>query len=479
MQLRFLGAAGEVTGSCYLLETSQARVLIDFGSHQGGSHSEAKNRRFPESIRPESLDAVLLTHAHIDHTGRVPLLAQHGYAGPIYTTPASITLTNILLRDAAYLQNLEAQRESRDRLAHGREAVRPLFDLQDAEAVLGLLRPVGYDTPTEIAPGIEATWVDAGHILGSASLHVKIHEPQSSGVPAHKAGTRTIVFSGDLGPRGAPLLRDPTPPTHADVVILESTYGDRDHRPMDSTLDEFADILTDATAESHKSRGLPPGKVLIPAFAVGRTQNLIYHIGILRREGRIPEPEVWIDSPMGIEATELYRRHRDLFDEPARAIIDAGDSPLHFPGLRVSRDRTASEALNPRTGITVISASGMCTGGRILHHLRHNLSNPATHLVMVGFQAAGTTGRALVDGAEEVRIMGQATPVMARVHTIGGFSAHAGQTDLLWWMSSLKSKPRVFLTHGEQVPRERLRDVLWLKLQLKAELPMFDEVVVL
>ncbi len=479
MQLRFLGAAGEVTGSCYLLETSQARVLIDIGAHQGGPHSEAKNRRFPGSIRPEALDAVLLTHAHIDHTGRVPMLAQHGYSGPIYTTPASIALTGILLRDAAYLQSLDAERESRDRLRHGREPVRPLFDLDDVERVLGLLRSVPYDKPTQVAPGIEATWVDAGHILGSASIHLRITQPAAPGVPAHETGVRTIVFSGDLGPRGAPLLRDPAPPTHADVVILESTYGDRDHRSMEGTLAEFAGILSDATTASHRAVGLPPGKVLIPAFAVGRTQNLIYHIGILRREGRIPEPEVWIDSPMGIEATELYRRHRDVFDQEARAIIDAGDSPLNFPGLRVSRDRTASEALNTRTGITVISASGMCTGGRILHHLRHSLGNPATHVVMVGFQAAGTTGRALVDGAAEVRIMGQATPVLARVHTIGGFSAHAGQSDLLWWMSKLESKPKVFLTHGEQMQREHLRDALHTRLGLAAALPQFGDVVTL
>lgn len=477
MQLRFLGAAGEVTGSCYLLETAEARVLIDFGAHQGGPHSEARNRRFPESIRPESLDAVLLTHAHIDHTGRVPLLAQHAYRGPIYATPASITLTGILLRDAAYLQGLDAERESRDRLRHGREPIRPLFDLNDVERVLGLLQAIPYDKPMRVAPGIEATWVDAGHILGSASIHLRITQPEAPGVPPHQTGTRTIVFSGDLGPRGAPLLRDPAPPTHADVVILESTYGDRDHRSMDGTLAEFAGILSDATAERHQEVGLPPGKVLIPAFAVGRTQNLIYHIGILRREGRIPEPEVWIDSPMGIEATELYRRHRDLFDAEARAIIDAGDTPLNFPGLRVSRDRAASQALNSRTGITVISASGMCTGGRILHHLRHNLGNPATHVVMVGFQAAGTTGRALVDGAQEVRIMGQSTPVLARVHTIGGFSAHAGQSDLLWWMSSLETKPRVYLTHGEQMQREALRDVLHSRLGLAASLPGFDDAV--
>lgn len=474
MQLRFLGAAGEVTGSCYLLETSQARILIDFGAHQGGPHSEARNHRFPPSIRPESLDAVLLTHAHIDHTGRIPILAQHGYNRPILTTPASIALAAILLRDAAYLQRLDAERESRDRARRGRPPVKPLFDLADVDAVLPLFRPVAYNAPTQVAPGIEATWIDAGHILGSASIHLRVREPASSGHAASLGhGDKTIVFSGDLGPRGAPLLRDPTPPTHADVVILESTYGDRDHRPMDSTLDELANILTRAATRNHTA----PGKVLIPAFAVGRTQNLIYHIGILRRQHRIPEPEVWIDSPMGIEATELYRRHREQFDTEARAIIDAGDTPLNFPGLHVAKDRVASEALNARTGIVVIAASGMCSGGRILHHLRHGLWRPETQMIMVGFQAAGTVGRAIVDGASEVRIMGDQIAVKAQVHTLSGFSAHAGQSDLLWWMSALQSKPRVFLTHGEQQPRERLRDTLQSRFGLQAALPEFEDAV--
>lgn len=470
MQLRFLGAAGEVTGSCYLLETTQARILIDFGFHQGGAHSEARNRRFPTTIKPESLDAVLLTHAHIDHSGRLPILVGNGYRGPIWATAASIDLAGILLRDAAYLQRIDADRGTRNRARRDREPVRPLFDLEDVETTLPLFRAVPYAEGTEVAPGIEATWVDAGHILGSASIHLRVREPA---LPGSAGAERTIVFSGDLGPRGAPLLRDATPPTRADVVVLESTYGDRDHRPMEETLAEFSEVLTDAMAQTHK----PAGKVIIPAFAVGRTQNLIYHIGILRRAKRIPEPEVWIDSPMAIETTQLYRRHRALFDDEAWAIIDGGDSPLQFSGLKIARERAASEALNNRAGIVVISASGMCTGGRILHHLRHSLWKPETHLVIVGFQAAGTTGRALVDGAKEVRIMGQPIEVKARVHTLGGLSAHAGQSDLLWWMSRLDSKPRVFLTHGEQGPRDRLREALQDRFGLAAELPEFGEAV--
>lgn len=468
MRLTFLGAAGEVTGSCSLLETSRARLLIDLGAHQGGAHSEARNRRFPAQIDPDTLNAVLLTHAHIDHTGRLPLLVQHGYAGPIWATRATIDLAGILLRDAAYLHRLDAERESRDRLKHGRDPVRPLFDLEEVEAVLPLMRPVEYDQPTEVASGVVASWTDAGHILGSASIHIHAHDPAR---PGHSARDRTIVFSGDLGPRGAPLLRDPTPPTRADAVVLESTYGDRDHRSADATMDELAGILSDAAGSQ------PQGKVIIPAFAVGRTQNLICHIGKLRREGRIEEPEVWIDSPMGIEATELYRRHRNLFDEQTWALIDAGDSPLSFPGLRIARERAASAALNGRTGIIIISASGMCTGGRILHHLRHAIERPENHIIIVGFQAAGTTGRALVDGAKHVSILGERLEVRARIHTLGGLSAHAGQSDLLWWLSRLQSRPRVMLTHGEDTPRERLRDALGDRLGITAHLPDFEQTV--
>ncbi|MCB9840248.1 MAG: MBL fold metallo-hydrolase [Phycisphaeraceae bacterium] len=470
MRLRFLGASGEVTGSCYLLETRRARVLIDFGAFQGGDASEARNRQFPSAIEPGRLDAVLLTHAHIDHTGRLPLLAQHEFARPIYATPATIDLAAILLRDAAYLQRMDAQRESRKRVARGEPPVRPLFDGNDVDDVLPLLRPVEYQTPTEVAPGVEATWVDAGHILGSASIHLRVREPAEKG---HAASDRTIVFSGDIGPRGAPLLRDPTPPTRADVIVLESTYGDRDHRPPEATLDELASILTDAMAHNSK----PAGNVVIPAFAVGRTQNLVYHMGILRRDGRVPEPEVWIDSPMAIKATELYRRNRGDFDAEARAIIDAGDSCLHFPGLHFSRDRETSMWLNTRQGLVVISASGMCNGGRIVHHLRHNLSKPESHVLIVGFQAQGTTGRAIVDGASEVRILGEVMPVRARVHTLNGFSAHAGRGDLLWWMSRLESRPKVFLTHGEDGPRERLASGLKERFGIAAALPRYNEAV--
>ncbi len=459
MQIRVFGAAGEVTGSCYLVQTDRARLLLDFGLHQGGADADKRNRNLPP-IAVQDLDAVVLTHAHLDHSGRTPLLAREGYRGPIYATPATIDLCEILLKDAAHLQQLDAERSNR-RHAGARHA-EPLYTGDDVERLLPRFEPAEYDHPVEVAPGITCRWVDAGHILGSASVEM---------ICMDGGATRTIVFSGDIGPRGAPLLKDPVTFDRADLVFLESTYGDRDHRSMDDSLDEFVSIIESAQT--------PEGKVIIPAFAVGRTQQLLYFIGELRRQGRLTEPRVYMDSPMAITTTDLYCRHKELFDKESRAILEQRDSCLHIPGLRIARTPQESMAINRLgDGVIVLSASGMCTGGRILHHLKNNLWKEQAHLLIVGFQAQGTLGRRLVDGQKNVSIMGEPIRVKAHVHTLGGFSAHAGQTELLEWLTPIApSAPRVMLTHGENEPRKTLSDLIERELRLTPELPEFGDTI--
>jgi len=461
MRIRVFGAAGEVTGSCYLVETDQARVLVEFGLHQGDPSSERRNRRMPP-IRPRDLDAVVLTHAHLDHSGRLPMLVREGFGGPIWTTDASVELCDILLKDSAQIQEGDAERTNRRRLRRGGRLVTPLYTTLDVEQTMPLFREVRYAQEVEVAPGIVCRWMDAGHILGSASVEMRVREGSTE---------KVIVFSGDIGPRDAPLLRSPRTFDEADLVFLESTYGDRDHRPLDETLDEFVSIL--------RSARTPTGRVIIPAFAVGRTQQLLYFIGELWRSGRLEHPRVYMDSPMAISATDLYRRYRHLFDAEARAIIEAGDSPLRFPGLHVARTREQSMAINALGhSVVVISASGMCTGGRVLHHLKHSLWREDAHIVIVGFQAEGTLGRRLVDGQRRVRVLGEDIVVRAKIHTLGGFSAHAGQSDLVRWMRSLApARPRVILTHGEDPARRALRDRLRDDLRLDAELPAYGELI--
>ncbi len=444
MTLTFLGAAGEVTGSCYLIETRDARLLIDCGLHQGGPNAEARNWR-PLPFDPASLSAVLVTHAHIDHTGRLPLLAKHGFDGPIWSTLGTRDLANILLKDAAHLQEMDAERRCRHRARVGRQACAPLYTQSDAARSLAAFRLLPLGTPSEIAPGITARLVDAGHILGSASVELTVHDG---------ARTRTVAFSGDLGPDGAPMLHDPTHLSRADLVVMESTYGDRDHRPLKETVAEFAAILREAIDAR--------AKVLIPAFAIGRTQQLLYHLRELRESGALPAIPVYVDSPMAHDATELYERHQKSFDDSSLRITARGHSPIDFPDLHFAETSEQSRALNDRRGpLIIIAASGMCTGGRIVHHLRHSLGRPETHVVIVGFQSEGSLGRRLVNREPRVRIMGEEIDVKARIHTLGGFSAHAGRSELIHWASHFKDgKPRFCLTHGEQAPRRALATAL-------------------
>jgi metallo-beta-lactamase family protein len=466
MKLSFFGAAGEVTGSCIHIETDRARVLVDFGMHQGGPEAEERNRRFPP-FDASNLDGIVVTHAHLDHTGRLPLLTRRGYDRPIHATPATMDLCQLLLRDAAQIQVADAARDAR----HGRPSV-PLYDEADVEGILTLLRALPLGASREIAPGISVRLFEAGHILGAASVEMTVREG---------GATKRLVFSGDIGPMGQPLLRDfdpPEPPPAADLVVLESTYGDRDHRPLTGTLDELVQILNDAKAQG--------GRVLIPSFAIGRTQALIYHLGRLRQQGRINNPAIYIDSPMAIEATELYARHRDQFDDEAWGMIRAGDSPLRYPGLRFSRTSEQSRELNSiGGGAIIIAAAGMCNAGRIVHHLRHGLGQSTVHVVIAGYQAQGTLGRQLVElkdklAAERVvRVFGDPVQVRAQVHTLGGCSAHAGQSDLLTWTRWMKGRStfpkHVVLNHGEHGARDTLRFALHHEHGVDATLPVWGQ----
>jgi len=444
MQLEFYGGAGEVTGSCHILTVAGRRVLLDCGMIQGGPSPDERNRAdFP--FDASRVDAVILSHAHIDHCGRLPLLRKRGFRGPIYANPACRDLMRILLADSANMQERDAERDNRKRQKSGaRGVVEPLFTLEDALDVLQQVRTVRYGDVADVLPGVELTFRDAGHILGSASVWLTLREG---------ALVRRVTFSGDVGQYDSPILRDPEPGPAADLVLMESTYGDRLHRDRAATLDEFGSILRHAKRDG--------GNVLIPAFAVGRTQEILYELATRFDEWQLDDWRVYLDSPMAIEATAVYWKHAELFDEEAQEwLVRARALPV-LPNLTLTRTADESMAINRIThGAIVIAGSGMCTGGRIVHHLKHNLARPECDVVFSGFQAQGTLGRAIVDGRDHVRIHGSPVKVAARVHTLGGFSAHGDQHDLVRWYGAIPGRPPVWLVHGEPAAAEALRDAL-------------------
>lgn len=447
MHLQFYGAAGEVTGSCHILEVQGRTLLLDCGLIQGGDDPDTRNRA-PFPFDPSRIDAVVLSHAHIDHCGRLPLLHRRGYHGPIYATAACRDLARVLLADSAAMAERDADRARRHagEHRHGRAspALEPLFTVDDATATLRQFRTVRYAEPLQILPGVTLTFRDAGHILGSASVWLGVEE---HGVQ------RRLVFSGDVGQYDSPILRDPDVDGAADWVVMESTYGDRRHRERTETLRQFGEILREAR------RG--GGNTLIPAFAVGRSQEILYALATHYDDWGVGDWQLFLDSPMAIEASEIYWRHADLYDEDAVAVRRRAERLPPLPNLALCRTADESMAINRiRDGAIVIAGSGMCTGGRIVHHLKGNLSRPECNVIFTGFQAVGTLGRAIVDGRRSVRIHGEPVTVAAKVHTLGGFSAHADQEDLLRWHAGLHGARRTYLVHGEHKGAEGLRSAL-------------------
>ncbi len=443
MEIHFHGAAGEVTGSCHLVEAAGRRILLDCGLIQGDRRDEERNRA-PFPFDPKSIDAVVLSHAHIDHSGRIPLLIRSGFAGPVYTHHASKDLCRIMLKDSGYLAERDAEWENRKRQRKGLKPVQPLYTMQDAVDSMKRFRGLPYGKRKTILPGITVRLSDAGHILGSSIVELWLEEG---------GARRKLVFSGDLGQAGAPILCDPAAIAEADLVLMESTYGDRLHRGRAETAAEIEEVIA-------QTRGAK-GNILIPAFAVGRTQDILYHFARNYDAWGIGGWRIFLDSPMAIQATEVYLRHSDLYDREAAALwAKNSHSPL-LPNLTLSRTGRQSMQLNRvRSGAIIIAGSGMCNGGRIRHHLKHNIWRDNCHVVFVGFQARGTLGRALVDGAKHIRLWGETIKVEARIHTIGGLSAHADQAGLLDWYGKFQARPPVMLVHGEPQASEGLLAVL-------------------
>lgn len=445
MRIGFFGAAGEVTGSSYLIDTGKKRFLVDCGMFQGGTEARAKNIRaldFGFDVR--QLDFVLLTHAHIDHSGLLPRLAVLGYRGPIYTTPASVDLLEVLLPDSAHIQEKESEWQLRHQHRRGKGAhprvMPPLYTVAQAISTLELLKGVPLGEWLQPAEGIRVRFHEAGHILGSAWIEVIANNGNER---------RRIVFSGDLGVPGRPILRDPeTPSGEADALLVESTYGNREHRSLESTEAEIV-------AAFERTRALG-GNLIIPAFAVGRTQEVIYLLADLVRRQRLQPLKIYVDSPMANSATHITMAHPELFDGETRQLLDW--VRMHPDQLEVEfvGDANQSRALNDvKKGAVIISASGMCEAGRIKYHLRENLPRSECTVLITGFQAAGTLGRRLVDGARKVTIFGQLVPVRAKIHTVGGLSAHADQPALLHWLSGFRTPPgQTFVVHGEASAQE-------------------------
>ncbi len=460
MKLHFLGAARQVTGSCYALENGAARIMIDCGLFQERAF-QCRNWE-PPPIAPNTFDAMLLTHAHLDHCGLIPRLVKAGFKGPIYTTPPSVELARIILEDAAVIQEEDAAFKQKRHEREGRcgpHTDEPLYTQRDVERVIPLLKPVPYGRVQSLGNGLSAVWHDAGHILGSAMIEVR----------AEREGrTTTIVFSGDLGQWDKPIIKDPTLLDQADYVVMESTYGDREHVEGGDVQDQLATAINE-TLEGG-------GNLLIPTFAVERAQELVYRLARLAAADRIPDVLVFLDSPMAAEVLGVFGRFKPYMDREAMEILASGRSLFDFPGFKLIASQRESKAINRLRGCVIMAGSGMCNAGRIKHHLAHNIADPRCTVCFTGYQAEGTLGRAILDGNDQVRILGRTHDVRAKVRQIFGLSAHADRTDLLRWIRHFRQPPhKVFLTHGEEKSARHLARELNARSGWNVDVPAYKE----
>ncbi len=455
LEIEFHGAARHVTGSLYLIRAGEHTVLLECGLVQGGRKEEARNHD-PFPVDVDDIDAVVLSHAHIDHSGRVPLLVKRGYRGPVYVQRATRALSSIMLPDSGYLNEKDAEWENKRRKKNDKPPVEPLYTRADAEACLGQFQGLRYTAPTEILPGLTLTFHDAGHILGSSIVELQHREGIASS---------TLVFSGDLGYREAPVMNSPARLEAADAVLLESTYGDRLHRPFGETMAELAELFASARASQ--------GNILIPAFTVGRTQDLLFLMAENFEEWGLADWQIFLDSPMGIDATRVYGEYRHLYG--AKLFGPESNLP-DLDNFHMTHTTEESMLINSiESGAIIIAGSGMCSGGRIHHHLKNNIWKPGCHLVIVGYQAFGTLGRRLVDGVDEIRLWGDTYPVRGRVHTIGGLSAHGDRDDLVDWYAAFKSRPPVYLVHGEERAQTALAATLKERLDAPVSIPSLGD----
>ncbi|VGO11574.1 Ribonuclease [Pontiella desulfatans] len=465
IKLNFFGAAKNVTGSCYFLEANGFRLLVDCGLYQERDLKPRNWADFP--VPANTIDAVLLTHAHLDHCGRLPKLVKEGFKGTVYATSATAEIANIIMLDSAHIQEEDIKHKQRRHEKSGKKSpfpYEPLYTTEDSEKAYTLFNKVKYNAKVPIGEGITAEFREAGHVFGSSSIRLEVEQGGEK---------RTIVFSGDVGRWDLPIMRDPFQFEHADYVLIESTYGDRVHGEVADIPSELERIIKETHAAG--------GNIVIPSFALERTQELLYHLNNLLKEDRIPHLLAFVDSPMAIKITEVFKKHPELFDEETLAQMKAGEQPCNFPGLTMSRTVDQSKSINHIKGTAIIIAgSGMCTGGRIKHHIKNNIGRPESTILFVGYQAFGTLGRRLLEKPETVRLFGEEHLVKARIERISGFSAHADQNELYRWISSIQEAPRnVFITHGEEEQAEAFKTFLSEKTGWSCSVPGFEQEVIL
>ena len=465
IKLSFLGAARNVTGSRFLVESDGQRVLVDCGLYQ---ERQFRGRNWdPFPVPPKSIDAALLTHAHLDHCGLLPKLVREGFRGKIYCTPATAEIAQIIMLDSAHIQEEDAAYKRKRHAREGRKGphpVEPLYTVQDAERCPTFFQRVRYGKPVDVAKGMTATFHDAGHVLGSSTISL---------TAGRNGETRTILFSGDVGRNDRPILDDPDLPTRADYCLIESTYGDRTHHSVDEVKQRLCEVINQTVKAG--------GNLVVPTFALERSQEILYHVSDLVDKDRIPDILVFLDSPMAIRITKVFQSHPELFDDEMVERMRREASPFDFPGLKMTRSTRDSKAINHIRGtVMILAGSGMCTGGRVKHHLAHNITRPESTILFVGYQANGTLGRIILDGADEVRILGKTRPVKARIERIHGFSAHADRDELLAWLTALKNTPRgIFVVHGEEESALAMRDHLIEKTGWNVTAPAYQDEVVL